>query len=100
MPKIHLDQTILQTKTVAKICDYIRHTLNYVDVANEDARRAVLLGQHILDTHEKANEKIMQEMEDLVGAVHFQSGDDFIGTEFFRENITEPLIEDLMKASK
>ena len=49
---------------------------------------------------EKANEKIMQEMEDLVGAVHFQSGDDFIGTEFFRENITEPLIEDLMKASK
>ena len=58
MPKIHLDQTILQTKTVAKICDYIRHTLNYVDVANEDARRAVLLGQHILDTHEKANEKI------------------------------------------
>tara|TARA_E500000331_G_scaffold269148_1_gene260603 strand:+ start:4027 stop:4248 length:222 start_codon:yes stop_codon:yes gene_type:complete len=57
MPKIHLDQTILQTKTVGKICDYIRHTLQYVDVENEDARNTVLLGQYILNTHEKAKEK-------------------------------------------
>jgi hypothetical protein len=48
---------------------------------------------------EKANDKIMQEIEDLVGDVDFQS-DYTSGTEFFRENITEPLIEDLTKAAE
>lgn len=48
---------------------------------------------------EKANDKIMQEIEDLVGDVDFQN-DDTLGTEFFRENITEPLIEDLTKAAE
>jgi hypothetical protein len=41
----------------------------------------------------------MQEIEDLVGDVDFQN-DDTLGTEFFRENITEPLIEDLTKAAE
>jgi len=48
---------------------------------------------------EKANDKIMQEIEDLVGDVDFQN-DDTLGIEFFRENITEPLIEDLTKAAE
>jgi hypothetical protein len=48
---------------------------------------------------EKANDKIMQEIEDLVGDVDFQN-DDTLGIEFFKENITEPLIEDLTKAAE
>ena len=48
----------------------------------------------------KANDIILNDIDNLIDQIHYDKRIDESGTQFFQENVTDMLIEDLTKASK
>ena len=48
----------------------------------------------------KANDKMLEEIGNLIDSIHYDKHYEATGTDFFKENITDILIEDLTKVAK